>query len=614
MDKRIILWILLAAVVQFFAAAERHQISPIVKVDGTAVEFYHENIYEGSEFEFEVLNPQAGTVYGWRIGGAGNDGKYLDAKGYFFNSGNGGSVLFVIRLADLENFVKEQDLSDGDFYNLDVQACVRESNGQYYPFDNLTLKIRIPENLKPLRESLPSTYILDEAETPFDECVRTGMRNMELRIKNADRRMDYHCELIAPSLYGTDVVLFSCDDDKSLFNQFLFPLSDNVWKESQKILDPESGTYYHQIGVNLYYRYGEELIPMCSRSARLRIQPPSNFCRIYDSPYFDGEPHKSDMFEFWLSNHFYDSRNYEWTVSVESSEDSSPVTAWRELGLTCHFDPTLIDWENVRAIYNEDLGVDCYKATVECKSSWGDADCMDTKIFYLYTSELPKVDPPVIPPVDPPEPMDPPTKPILKNIHFDPLVYDWEIDTILYDSILRFDMECENATGFEIQYHCREDFWNFGFPDTIKYDFGIIMEYNGSGEYEYTLVDLGDIFRIFVYNKSGYAYSDPVAVNDYIEDPEILARLYQLRDIETGIRTPYGGAESKDNDIEVLHDSIRFNDPAANITIYTVTGCKILEHYGVCDQLSTSVLPSGIYVMSYTDKNNENRTVKFTKL
>ena len=231
----------------------------------------------------------------------------------------------------------------------------------------------------------------------------------------------------------------------------------------------------------------------------------------------------------------------------------------------------------------------------------------DSKVFYDYTPDQTTEEPPV-------EPMEPPTKPIVKNIHFDPLVYDWEIDSIYGDSKLCFDIECENATGLEVHFHGREDFWNSDIMDNIWYEGVELLEINNTNHYEFTYVELGDIIKICAYNKKGVTYSDPISVNNYLEDPAIIARLTELRNIATGIDKPESYLNSSKGIITLYRNHISINtDYVNNVDVYTLDGNKVLEYNRINNILDTSSLTKGVYIVAYTTYQNEKLTLKYIK-
>lgn len=237
----------------------------------------------------------------------------------------------------------------------------------------------------------------------------------------------------------------------------------------------------------------------------------------------------------------------------------------------------------------------------------GNTDYNDSKVFYDYTPDLTTEEPPV-------EPMNPPTKPIVKNIHFDPLVYDWEIDSIYGDSKLCFDIECENATGLEVHFHGREDFWNSDIMDNIWYEGVEVLEINNTNHYEFTYVELGDIIKICAYNKKGVTFSDPISVNNYLEDPAITARLEELRNITTNVDISISDLYSLKNEITFYRNHIYINSDHINsVDVYNLGGDKILKYERMNNILDTSNLAKGVYIVAYTTYQNEKLTLKYIK-
>jgi len=122
MNFRYAIWIAILLLIRIDADGAR-QISQWMTVDSKTVEYYHENIYEGSEIEFKINNKDCGDAYRWMIEGLGEDGEYHDIKGYFYDYLDCGSVLFLTRLADLEGMTEEYENSSAKpYYNLRVTA------------------------------------------------------------------------------------------------------------------------------------------------------------------------------------------------------------------------------------------------------------------------------------------------------------------------------------------------------------------------------------------------------------------------------------------------------------------------------------------------------------
>lgn len=100
-----------------------------------------------------------------------------------------------------------------------------------------------------------------------------------------------------------------------------------------------------------------------------------------------------------------------------------------------------------------------------------------------------------------------------------------------------------------------------------------------------------------------------MAVNDYIDDPAILAILLHLRDIETGVDQPV----SENKGVSVFQNYLETNSSIRALTVYSVDGSRVLEYNGKAGKMDISSLPDGVYLVRYSTLYNENLTLKFIK-
>lgn len=606
MNFRYAIWIAILLLIRIDADGAR-QISQWMTVDSKTVEYYHENIYEGSEIEFKINNKDYGDAYRWMIEGLGEDGEYHDIKGYFYDYLDCGSVLFLTRLADLEGMTEEYDNSSAKpYYNLRVTAYYRETNGEYYQFDRLPLKVRIPDDHLPLRGKLDSIWRLDGARVQFGDDVKSGTHELEFDAYT-DSRIRYCYKLTGLDKDGNEIQLFSFLTKRYDQTTFTIPLYSEAWKESARIHDENSDIFYHPITVSLYFVNQDDMILLDSKSVKLDIKAPSDFCRIANSEYFDGTPYEDSSYYFTQEKRSEGYDQIKWSISTDSvNENDEYVTVHTSKGYGCLFRPDCVNWENTRIIEESIHGVVemvYYKMQLECYGNWGDVDCSDSKVFYIY---FPKTY--IVPP------LDLPSVPKLSNFRFDPLAYDSETNSICLISTFCFNIECENATSLHVEIAVQDDYWNFGIPeymDPFYSDMDVDLESPmiENGQYRCHYVELGDVIRVVARNKNGDSYSEPVAVNDYIDDPAILAILLHLKDIETGVDQPV----SENKGVSVFQNYLETDSSIRALTVYSVDGSRVLEYDGKAGKMDISSLPDGVYLVRYSTLYNENLTLKFIK-
>lgn len=604
MNFRYATWIAILLLFGIDADGAR-QISQWMTVDSKTVEYYYENIYEGSKIEFKIDNKDYGDAYRWMIEGLGEDGEFHDIKGYYYDNQDGESVLLLTRFADLEGLTEEYENSSvKPYYNLRVTAYYRETNGEYYQFDRLPLKIRIPDDHLPLRGKLDSIWKLDGARVQFDNDVKSGTYKLEI-----DAFIDYripHCyKLTGLDKDGNEIELFSFLTKGSDQSTFKIPLYSDVWKESARIYDENLDIFYHPVKVSLYFPNQDDMILLDSRSFKLDIKAPSDFCRI--DGIYGGTPSG-------LSSHYYhqikDSEGYDqvnWSVSTESNNDNDEyVTVYTSKGYDCLLRPDCVNWDNTRFIEERKHGVVdmvYYKLLLECNGNWGDVDCYDSRIEYIYFPKTYVV-----------SPLDLPSEPKLSNIRIDSLLYDSENNAISLICSFCFNIECENASSLHVEVAAQDDFWNFGIPEYMNPfypDYEAVLENPKveTSQYRYPEAVFGDVIRIVARNKNGDSYSEPMAVNDYIDDPAALAIILHLRDIKTGVDQPV----SEKNVVSVFQNYLETDSSIRNLTVYSIDGSRVLEYEGNAGKMDISSLSCGVYLVRYSTHYNENQTLKFIK-
>lgn len=123
-------------------------------------------------------------------------------------------------------------------------------------------------------------------------------------------------------------------------------------------------------------------------------------------------------------------------------------------------------------------------------------------------------------------------------------------------------------------------------------------------------LDWGTFCTYIAINKYGWVYSkDTLLTTDYITEPEILSRIFKGHTKISSIQEDKGfDIIIKDNTIQIKANSASIK----GITIMDISG-KVIFYQTQCNDIDTSNLPKGMYILKCNTIYNEVITRKFLK-
>lgn len=206
------------------------------------------------------------------------------------------------------------------------------------------------------------------------------------------------------------------------------------------------------------------------------------------------------------------------------------------------------------------------------------------------------------------------------NPHFITQCYNWEYDIMVNESVFAFDLESENAERFEMKipignFHSIENWEHFLCRDDSSPHFWYILEPSDPDNPNHFEInaDWGEIYFVLAYNKNGVSrYSGPIFTTDYITDPDILARIKEINDIETGIVDLNPDMQSGEYPV-FKHDRIYCPENIRELSIYNSTGETVLSSTNPFPSISIENLDRGIYFVVYKDLYLNHGTLKICK-
>lgn len=219
-----------------------------------------------------------------------------------------------------------------------------------------------------------------------------------------------------------------------------------------------------------------------------------------------------------------------------------------------------------------------------------------------------------------------PKRPVLSNIHFENLGWEDECDWLTEDARLCYDMTWEQGDPLYWVYggNGGNDYiYNQSFDAEemmmfcyyMGFDRDNFCEIDGHMEtHEEVFVDWGQLLFIAVYlGENGWSEAVPIFTTDYIDDPDILAKIEALR-VETGVEeirdSEFGSSAA---DVVVGKDGIYCSNGVQNLAVYNLDGQMVLEMRKNNGFIPVDYLPSGMYVIRYTNANSETKSLKFIR-
>ena len=201
-----------------------------------------------------------------------------------------------------------------------------------------------------------------------------------------------------------------------------------------------------------------------------------------------------------------------------------------------------------------------------------------------------------------------PSVPEIIGMKYENIVYDWKLDSML-DSEFYIDIKCEDAIGCTLWYNTQCSFVNSEDVFLNIYE-PFQLDNNGTAHYRFEDADWGTIMKFAGYNDLGHGeWTDRYFTTDYIDDPEVLARIEEMKNIKNGLQ------EIKQVRIPIS-DNISINDgyiyctgEVASLEIYDLNGSLVATQHGA-GLIRTSHFPHGVYIINYTESNGTTRHQK----
>lgn len=274
----------------------------------------------------------------------------------------------------------------------------------------------------------------------------------------------------------------------------------------------------------------------------------------------------------------------EWSFSLLTNNDTYMDAACtpRESGV-CEFSPLEIPssrwiWET-KPIFDDSLNRDIFKLRVSFTSVDGAEDSKDIKLGLL------------------------PTRPVISDVSYI-YKYNWETDYMEVGACFSFKVRVEGAD--EIIIH-ESDPYLYEQPAF----YGLSEGFKGMEEVE---INYDEDWGVYLYvsagNHFGSVLSEVICSTDYITDSAILARIAEIKDMETGV-----GEVGYDKPASYRWDGTFLTFPAivSSVSVVDMGGREILSASDV-ESLNLSSFANGIYMVVYKFENQKNGVINRIKI
>lgn len=274
----------------------------------------------------------------------------------------------------------------------------------------------------------------------------------------------------------------------------------------------------------------------------------------------------------------------EWSFSLLTNDDTYRDAAFTpiESGI-CEFYPLEIPsrrwiWET-KPIFNDSLDRDIFMLRVSFISEDGERDSRDIRLGLL------------------------PTRPVISEVSYT-YRYNWEKDYIEPNACFSFKVKSEGAD--EIIIHESDPY--FYEPPAF---YGLSEGFKGMDEVE---INYDEDWGVYLYvsagNHFGSVRSEVICSTDYITDPAILARIAEIKDMETGV-----GEVGSDKPDSYRWDGtvLTFPDIVSSVNVVDMGGREILSASDV-ESLNLSSFANGIYMVVYKFENQKDGVINRIKI
>lgn len=195
-----------------------------------------------------------------------------------------------------------------------------------------------------------------------------------------------------------------------------------------------------------------------------------------------------------------------------------------------------------------------------------------------------------------------------------------EYDDLDEASLLEMDVTCPGATEVWAYEYAEPDKHYFSLEEFLQDEnkglpFELRFEGKDKIHVPITMATWGAVYEVGARNRFGYTKSDTLLFStDYITDPEVLARIEELRNKATGV----GSVAEDSGDVLKSSDgeAVVFTREMDSAAVYDLSGVCLIAEQG-CSRLDTSHLPNGVYIVdvTWTDSTGttKRRNIKLLK-
>ncbi|MCM1141829.1 MAG: T9SS type A sorting domain-containing protein [Muribaculum sp.] len=196
-----------------------------------------------------------------------------------------------------------------------------------------------------------------------------------------------------------------------------------------------------------------------------------------------------------------------------------------------------------------------------------------------------------------------PKQPEISDVSF-VFEYNWEEDRIWPNGVLRMKVTSENMESCCLW---ASDSFLFGSFDMFKCGFPYEVD-SSTGTYLEYDAEWGEYIAIEACNKFGTIYGETIYTTDYIHDPDVLARIEELRQ---GLSVESVSGENAASTFKSDGNAIQFQTCPKTAMIYDMSGRIVYSGSGE-SRIDISGFPSGLYILSYQTDSTLNQS-KFFK-
>ncbi len=247
------------------------------------------------------------------------------------------------------------------------------------------------------------------------------------------------------------------------------------------------------------------------------------------------------------------------------------ITGCRTSGNSLVFDPAEVWWNDSFRIFDSALCRDLFEIQVKFVALDGAEDVKNVRMKLL------------------------PSRPQFKSVIFT-YAYDWEWDDIYPNGLFTIQAHSDDAELFIFNY--TESFL-FELDKNIFFQFCQKYECKEDVKIEFD-ADWGEFITVQAQNSFGIVTSDTLLTTSYITEEDILNRIDELHR-----RANVDEIASDVDSVSWDGRTLQFIKPMQNVSICGIAG-SLVVHHREASELDLSNLPSGIYVVTYEDRNKHN--------